>query len=254
LLSLLYIVPQIIGSFALLAEFFRVQPSKQPQCSKVFTEMCHCDSCDSSGFGSMESYSSADFSADLALIPDGPTQRVVHYLQQSTAANHGALVAMLHDIKVDTAYSAGSAHAFISSSGVAQQHPPAPFPVHIIASELPEFSASDDISSTTSGASGNSHADGRWLQCPFCPHRHSNEKSHVQHLHRVMLRTSIHYTGHCVMAESHVALKSFSGTHVDKCTQFISKYCSMLHSRSKSAVDDERACKLQVWLADISRE
>jgi hypothetical protein len=201
----------------------------------------------------MESYSSEDFSADMARIKDGPTKRVVHFLRQSTADNHGTLVALLHDIKADTSYSAGSAHAFISSTGVAHQHPPAPFPAHIEASDFHDGSATVS-SSSTSGASGNSHQDGRWLQCPFCPQKHSNEKSHVQHLHRVMLRTSIHYTGHCVMAESHAALKTFSGTHVDKCTQFISKYCSMLHSGSKSAVDDERAIKLAVWLAEILRQ
>jgi hypothetical protein len=209
----------------------------------------------------MESYTSADFSADLALISDGPTKRVAYFLGQSTAAitaNHGTLVALLHDIKADTAYSAGSAHAFISSSSAAQQHHPAPFPAHIVAREFEDGSASEGLSltpaSSSTTTSGEFHADGRWLQCPFCAHRHSNEKSHVQHLHRVMLRTSIHYTGQCVMSESHAALHTFSGTHVDKCTQFISKYCSMLHSGSKHAVDDERASKLQVWLDDISRQ
>ena len=202
----------------------------------------------------MELYSAADFSADLALISDGPTQRVVHYLRQSTDAHHGSIVALLHDIKADTAYSAGSAHAFISSSPHhAQQHLPALFPAHIDACDLHDGTASASSFSSSSAASGSSPCDGVWLQCPFCAHKHSNEKSHVQHLHRVMLRTSIHYTGHCVMSESHAALKTFSGTHVDKCTQFISKYCSMLHSGNKSAVDDERASKLHLWLADISR-
>ena len=84
------------------------------------------------------------------------------------------------------------------SSDMSVHGPPVPlgvvYPVMIQAAQDPaaDVQSLDGLSSgssrrTGSSSSGSSVADGP-LVCPFCSTRHSNEKSHVQHLSRLLRR------------------------------------------------------------------
>jgi hypothetical protein len=145
----------------------------------------------------MDQYSAADFAVDLAVL-DAPIQRVVQFLRfnaEQSESQHSTVVALLQDIKTDTHFSAQTAAVSLISSAPGSalpsgsNRPPLPAVIHALGSPhhsplLSSMSSTDHTTTTGSTPSG----DARYLQCPFCPHKHYNEKVHVQHLHRVLVR------------------------------------------------------------------
>jgi hypothetical protein len=59
-----------------------------------------------------------------------------------------------------------------------------PFPMVVHA----ESRTNSTLSSNDTALSGESHDEDGLLHCPFCPSKHNNEKSHVQHMRRIVQR------------------------------------------------------------------
>ena len=143
------------------------------------------------------SYSASHFSADVTTIPDIHVQRALNYLHgslQELNQQTVSVVSLLHDIKHDTASCAQKLSSAPPSGvcmGASYECTPIvpssmPLPVMIMARSCSDASESLGESSSATGSSRDPAVP--WLKCPFCPHSHDNEKSHVQHLHRLFLR------------------------------------------------------------------
>ena len=144
------------------------------------------------------SYSASNFCADVSTIPDINVQRAFTFLHgslQELNQQTVSVVTLLQDIKNDTASyaqkltTAPSSGVFMGASHEGTPIVPSsnPLPVMIIARS--QSDASESLGSDTSSATGSAPDPAvPSLKCPFCPHSHDDEKSHVQHLHRLFLR------------------------------------------------------------------
>jgi len=134
-----------------------------------------------------------------------------------------------------------------------------PFMIQAAAAE-PDLCASSHGSSGSLGASSAAAsvaADPAEypLECPFCGARHNNEKSHVQHLSRLLRRMGKVYGGHCFVTSehrfmSHPDVPSHSQL-LDKLAVFITRYNSCLASSRDNGVDPVRFATLQKFMSKI---
>jgi len=94
------------------------------------------------------------------------------------------------------------------------------------------------------------------LKCLFCPHYHFIEKSHYQHMDRLLTRfeTGVPYSGKCVIPDSHWLYLQFPGkSKVEAVREFIRQYLSFLYSGNEKRIDPEHAVRLVNWLDSLHR-
>ena len=93
------------------------------------------------------------------------------------------------------------------------------------------------------------------LECPFCGARHNNEKSHVQHLSRLLRRMGKVYGGLCFATSEHRVMSHPdvpSNTQLlDKLAIFVTRYNSCLASSRDNGVDPIRLAALQKFMNRI---
>jgi hypothetical protein len=94
------------------------------------------------------------------------------------------------------------------------------------------------------------------LKCPFCPKIHFKEKSHWQHLDRLMSRLidPCVYIGKCFVSDDHWLYRRMEGSKKEAAVAFIKKYNSHLASSHAADVDPDRAQALQLWLRSFWAE
>jgi hypothetical protein len=160
----------------------------------------------------MDSYSDIDFQEDLSRIPEPAVVRVVRFMQMgqsSILSNQATVITLLSDMKKENSVAAHHIASLSSTVSVLGSrcefnapHPPRAgcpsYPIVIHASAVtadvpsPSESGSSGFSAIPSSYSSSDlsgpHTELPFLQCPFCPHRHTNEKSHCQHLQRLLKR------------------------------------------------------------------
>jgi hypothetical protein len=205
------------------------------------------------------SYSSSSFCDDVSTIPDVNVQRAFTYLHSSLQELNQqtvSVVTLLKDIKSDTAScahkltTAPSSGVFVGASHEGTPIVPSPHPLPLMIMARSNSDASESFGETSSATGSAPDPAIPYLKCPFCSHHHDNEKSHVQHLHRLFLRLGLLvdllvsflifflrtsnllgcYSSKCVIPESHHVLRGFTGTHVERCSEFLGTYCSKLAS------------------------
>ena len=128
----------------------------------------------------------------IALVADNASQslfRMLFYQQrvarETSAHDHCEVVSLLQGLAAAVA----SSRSDMAEIKDRYQHPPAPV---LQPRVFPSFIQADSRSSSAisgDASSGQSEVvpDGI-LKCPFCPASHCNEKSHVQHMNRIMVR------------------------------------------------------------------
>ena len=116
---------------------------------------------------------------------------------------------------------------------------------------LPCSSSSEGVSYQSGDQSASAELIG--LKCLFCAHVHFKEKSHTQHLDRLLKRVNSGeaYSGHCVVPSDHWLFNSFGGSPEDAVSAFIKKYVSFLASSNDRNVDPVRASKLHAWIQSL---
>jgi hypothetical protein len=176
-------------------------------------------------------------------IPDLATQsclRVLYSQQVSSNQHQQQTLLLLQGLCVDIG---------IVKDALLSRVQPAPSVVY-----PSEINAAGDASSrsspvTSSCGRSSSVIDGTGaLQCPFCPHSHFTEKSHVQHMTRIAARSGLAYSGSCVVADDNPYLQSFPGSYDDKLRTFTQQYVACLASSNKKDVNAVRAAALQKFL------
>jgi hypothetical protein len=90
------------------------------------------------------------------------------------------------------------------------------------------------------------------LRCLFCTHYHFIEKSHYQHLDRLLTRleSGESYSGKCVVTDSHWLFQHYGvgQSKLDAVRLFIRQYLSHLHAGNDKNINPDRAAKLVTWL------
>jgi hypothetical protein len=96
------------------------------------------------------------------------------------------------------------------------------------------------------------------LKCLFCTHYHVIEKSHCQHLDRLLsrLESGESYSGKCVIPDGHWLYLHFGDgvSKLDAARSFIRMYVSHLHSGNDKNIHPDRAFKLVSWLDSFHRQ
>ena len=144
-------------------------------------------------------------------IADGATQSCLRQLfsqQMSSHQHQQQTLVLLQGLSVDIG---------IMKDALLHREQPAPSVVY--PSEIAAAGDSSSRSSPVTSSYGRSSSviDGTGsLQCPFCPHSHFTEKSHVQHMTRIAARSGLPYSGSCVVAENNPYLQTFPGSYDDK--------------------------------------
>jgi hypothetical protein len=113
-----------------------------------------------------------------------------------------------------------------------------------------------EVSSCTASTVLASASDGAVLLCPFCPKRHLSEKSHCQHMRRLVQRVSsgTYYQGRC-RYHSHVqyaVLQKYAGEGALKLQNFVDEYVGFLHA-SCCGIDVGRLSRLREFLDSCCR-
>jgi hypothetical protein len=95
------------------------------------------------------------------------------------------------------------------------------------------------------------------MKCLFCTHYHFLEKSHYQHLDRLLTRLekSEPYSGKCVIPDTHWLYLSFGvgDSKLNAVRLFIRKYLSFLQSGNEKGIHPDRAIRLITWLDSLPR-
>lgn len=146
--------------------------------------------------------------ADIGSVADPGAQRMFQYLLQE---NHKMYCLLRASIEASNAAAAGLATVSASLESVsAQLATVVPqlsqvFPLSsgvlplVINAASPIGSLSNVSGSSDHNTSGSSSSSDGPLQCPFCPHRHSTEKVHCQHLLRLMDRFVLILDDNCCL-------------------------------------------------------
>ena len=146
--------------------------------------------------------------ADIRSVADPGAQRMFQYLLQE---NHKMYCLLRASIEASNAAAAGLATVSASLESVsAQLAAVVPqlsqvFPLStgvlplVINAASPIGSLSNVSGSSDHNTTGSSSSSDGPLQCPFCPHRHSTEKVHCQHLLRLMDRFVLILDDNCCL-------------------------------------------------------
>jgi hypothetical protein len=118
------------------------------------------------------------------------------------------------------------------------------------ASPIACSSSSEGVSDQSGDSSENAKLG---LKCIFCTHVHFKEKSHTQHLDRLLKRVNSGelYSGHCAVPSDHWLFRSFGGSPQDAISTFIKTYVSFLASSNDRNIDPVRASKLHAWIQSL---
>jgi hypothetical protein len=129
-----------------------------------------------------------------SLIPCEHTRYCVQFLvagMQSSQRDHGSVMGVLTemagDIKDIKEQNAGSSRIWPVPPGV----------IHACSQSVTPLTSGSELRTSSSSSSGSDRKRSRkvalsdhevWVMCPFCPKRHWNETSHVQHVQRSVQR------------------------------------------------------------------
>jgi hypothetical protein len=95
------------------------------------------------------------------------------------------------------------------------------------------------------------------LKCLFCTHYHFIEKSHYQHLDRLLTRLEQGepYSGKCVIPDTHWLYLTFGvgDSKLNAVRLFIRNYLSFLQSGNEKGIHPDRAVRLITWLDSLPR-
>jgi hypothetical protein len=155
----------------------------------------------------MDGYSAANCLADMDQIAQPEVQRVArffHHSQSEVIANQVTMLSYLASIHRSTSERHQViAHpvmtnlpSTLSFPDISGHCPVLPSVIHADCGIVPvqsDFSIGSGDSGTsssygTSTSASGDDARGPSLHCPFCQQKHYSEKTHVQHLHRMIIR------------------------------------------------------------------
>ena len=231
----------------------------------------------------------SDVVSSIGLVSDAASRELFRFLiaenasmrssHASLSEQYGHVISLLEIVAGNVA----STQTDIALIKARLQSPPAPIsgdhysgcyqppvPAFVDAQSLGSSSSSSLLSKFSSSGSSSEGP----LCCPFCPARHSNEKSHVQHMVRILERfesrcgvasvivfaldllwSRIAYRGKCLVHADHELFRrlDLQGDNDAFCAavcSFISQYNACLASSNERGVDDGRLSNLRSFLAD----